>query len=159
MSKLEKRGRLIYLAVAAVLSFWILNGVGQALLGDWNQIKWWSSAIVPVGFLAALIGLWTGNQNLHWAVVAVCVVRGMMCFIGGIRAIGAFRQAGLSKDSEPEHLLYGMAGFVVLMGIAYLACAALLSIPPSVRAFFAFQRGERFGAAAQARKHPNLWSD
>ena len=141
MSPVERRGRIIFLAIASLIVGLKLSSVILAFAGGWEQVQWWKSVIQPLGFALGVVCLWQGENWLRWLLALALVV------IGGSHLFVVARLTSLvAKETPPQHAgffleLLGLPlGLVGAIGLFYLSAGLVLLMSPSVKAFFAYQR-------------------
>jgi hypothetical protein len=76
MTRLEQRGKWLFLILATLIVLEKLAGIGFALFEGLGNVNWFRSVVTPIGVLCAIVGLWQGDEWLRR------LVGGMFLLIG-----------------------------------------------------------------------------
>jgi hypothetical protein len=141
MTPQERRGKRLFLVLAAVIVLDEVAGAGLTVSGGVAELNWFRSVAQPLGFAIAVACLWYGDNWLRWLVGAACVLSGASLIFLCTWMLIQF--AGVTPP-KATGLLMQLAGYppaiVGLIGLFYLAAGLLFLFSPAMRAFFRYQR-------------------
>lgn len=127
--------------LATLLIIEKLFGVGLVLSGNFGEVKWYKSVVLPIGLCLAIAILWQGDNWLRWLVAAALVLSGgLAVFVGG-RML--FLLAGMTPPEATGFFFQVLGlpiGLVVSVGLFHVAAGLSLLFSPRMRAFFRYQR-------------------
>jgi hypothetical protein len=142
MTARERRGKWICLTIAVLITLDKLGGIGLALSGGLDQVKWWQSVVLPLCMVSGILFLVRDGDNwLRWLIglvlIANCALR---LFVFG-RIAYMMAEHGSPEGNDFLIRAFGVpVGLLVAREVLYgLFGLALLTLP-SLRAYFEHRR-------------------
>jgi hypothetical protein len=141
MTRLERRGKWLFLTLATLIVLEKLVGVGFALSEGLVEINWFRSVVSPIGVFCAIVGLWQGDEWLRRLVGGMFLLMGASQLYLSIRSMGALERKTPPGDANVLIDLVGTAFLMIgAFAVIYLIMGLLFLLSPSMKAFFRYQR-------------------
>jgi lysylphosphatidylglycerol synthetase-like protein (DUF2156 family) len=141
MTKIERRGKWLFLLIATLVVVDKLAGIGLALSHGLNDVRWLRSVLFPLCFVLGFIPLYAGDEFLRkfmgWAFLA----NGAFVVVTAVRVYLEASERLQGSDMEALLEVFGsIAAISLLWALLYLITGAALLWLPSIRAYLAYQR-------------------
>ena len=144
MSPPARRGRLVYLVLAAVLIVLELLNVCLHFYNAWSggaEIAWWKSVALPLTFVGMVVAMGTGDRFSRWSVAVWLWLAGMAPLVAS-----GLMTVRLLEVTPPDGLgffvqILGLPlGILAAIGLAKIAAGCAVVWLPSLRAYLDSRR-------------------